>query len=183
VEENQQMPGAAETPDLKRLAQEAAEAAIRRLREEEAGRERERQAQSEDRVRDLEGRLREVEARAEAAEKREMIRETLRKSGVQNVELAYRAIRDDVAKNAEGKWVARDGNGELAVTEYVRQFLEANPELLPARIAGGSGSSGMRTGEGGGGFDLNSIRPGMDPAELSRVRSEVARLISLSSQR
>jgi hypothetical protein len=182
VEDHSQTTEISGPPDLQRLLQEAAEAALRRVREEDAIREGEKE-ETVKRVRALEEQLREVGARAEAAEKRELIRETLRRSGVQNVELAYRAIRDDVVKSTDGKWIARDESGERAVADYVRQFLDSNPELLPARVAGGSGSSSAKTGESGGGYDLNAIRPGMDPAELSRVRSEVARLISFSSQR
>lgn len=159
--------------DLQGLIQRAADEAVRRVREEEA-------AAGDVRVREMEGELKKFREAAEAAEKREVIRETLHKSGVQNVELAYRAIRDEVARGADGKWIARDAEGEKPFADFVKGFLESNPELLPARGVGGSGSSGARVGEGGGGFDLESIRPGMDPAELSRVRSEVARLISYS---
>ena len=157
--------------ELQALIQRAADEVARRFREEQA-------AVGASRVVEMEAELKKFREAAEGAEKREAIREAVRKSGVQNVELAYRALRDDVARSADGKWIARDETGEKPVADFVREFLENNPELLPARGVGGSGSSGARMSEGGSGFDLESIRPGMDPAELSRARSEVARLIS-----
>ena len=53
-----------------------------------------------------------------------------------------------------------------------------NPELLPARLAGGSGASGAQKVPPGGGVDLDKIRPGMSPEEMERVRQEIARVAS-----
>jgi hypothetical protein len=59
----------------------------------------------------------------------------------------------------------------------LKQFVQENPELLPARITGGSGmGSGSKAGSNTGGFDLDKIRPGMSPEELEKVRQEVSRV-------
>jgi len=53
------------------------------------------------------------------------------------------------------------------------------PELLPARISGGSGMTpAQKSAPSATGFDLDKIRPGMNPEELERVRQEVSRLAS-----
>ena len=53
--------------------------------------------------------------------------------------------------------MAQDG---AEMRDYLTQFVGENPELLPARLAGGSGASaGQRTAAGHGGG-----RPGQDPA-------------------
>jgi hypothetical protein len=65
--------------------------------------------------------------------------------------------------------------------DYLSQFVNDNPELLPARIAGGSGmGSVQKTAPSGGGIDLDKIRPGMNPEELERVRQEISRFASQS---
>jgi hypothetical protein len=79
--------------------------------------------------------------------------------------------------------VGRTAGGEVALAEFLAKFVEANPELLPARRLGGSGSVGGGRVEEGSGLDVDSIRPGMDPAEMERARREVARVISRSLQR
>ena len=81
------------------------------------------------------------------------------------------------------RWQARTAGGEVGLGEYLAKFVEANPELLPARRLGGSGSVGAGRGEEGSVMDVDSIRPGMDPAEMERARREVARVISRSLQR
>ena len=72
----------------------------------------------------------------------------------------------------EGGWA--DGgpaaNGEMGLNEYLSQFVNENPELLPARIAGGSGmETAHRPTAKDGGIDMDKIRPGMSPEELERV--------------
>ena len=56
-----------------------------------------------------------------------------------------------------------------------------NPELLPSRIAGGSGATTAgRTAAPAptGGADLDRLRPGMNPEELERIREEISRVAS-----
>lgn len=63
--------------------------------------------------------------------------------------------------------------------DYLTQFVSENPELLPARLTGGSGASPTQRGSSSEGkVDLNRIRPGMSPEEMERVRQEIARVAS-----
>ncbi len=116
---------------------------------------------------------------AEEAERSATIRDELRRLGVTKVDLGYRAVREDIVRNAEGRLVARTDSGETDLREYLKKFTQENPELLPARIAGGSGASGG-DGEGPvrGAVSIESIRPGMDKEQLNRVRQEIAAAIS-----
>ena len=76
--------------------------------------------------------------------------------------------------------MAKTENGPVPVKEYLSQFVNENPELLPARIAGGSGMGSVPklAPSGGGSVDIDKIRPGMNPEELDRVRQEISRLAS-----
>jgi hypothetical protein len=113
-------------------------------------------------------------AAAEAAERNAAIRGELQKLGIVKIDLAYRAVKDDIYRSEDGRLLAQ-GGAELK--DYLEQFVEENPELLPARLAGGSGArAGERDGEAGGGLDISRIRPGMDAQEMDRVRQEVARV-------
>ncbi len=69
--------------------------------------------------------------------------------------------------------------GGEELRDYLTTFVNENPELLPARLTGGSGaSSSSRVPGGSEGIDLASIRPGMSAEEMDRVRREVARVAS-----
>ena len=109
-----------------------------------------------------------LEKRVEEAERGSAIRAELQKLGVAKLELAYRAVRDEVPRDA----------GQMK--EFLDKFVGENPELLPARLAGGSGASGGARGSGGstGAVDIDKIRPGMSAEELDRVRQEIARVAS-----
>ena len=116
---------------------------------------------------------------AEEAERSSSIRAELQRLGVAKVDLAYRAVRDDVHRREDGQLVARNGPGETPLRDYLKQFAQENPELLPARITGGSGmGSGSKAVSNAGGFDLDKIRPGMNQEELEKIRQEVARVAS-----
>jgi len=116
---------------------------------------------------------------AEETERSATIRGELQKLGVAKVDLAYRIVRDDIQRTEDGRLVAKTDHGPLPMKEYLTQFVNENPELLPARIAGGSGmASAQKPAPSGGGFDLDKIRPGMNPEELERVRQEISRLAS-----
>jgi hypothetical protein len=57
--------------------------------------------------------------------------------------------------------------------------VQENPELLPARIAGGSGAKAPThnaSPEASSGIALESIKPGMKKEELDQVRQEIARI-------
>jgi hypothetical protein len=65
------------------------------------------------------------------------------------------------------------------VREYLAQFVQENPELLPARITGGSGmGSAPKIAASGGGIDLDKIRVGMSKEDLEKARQEIARVAS-----
>jgi hypothetical protein len=114
--------------------------------------------------------------RAEEAERSVAVRAELQKQGVSKLDLAYRAIRDEFRRDEDGKLQARGGGD---VRDYVKQFVTENPELLPARVAGGSGAvANQQSAPAGGGVDFERIRPGMSPDEMERVRQEIARVAS-----
>ncbi|SRR5579883_1980005 len=111
---------------------------------------------------------------AEAAERSASIRAELQRLGVTKLDLAYRAVKDDVYRAEDGRLM---GQGGMELKSYLEQFVGENPELLPARLGGGSGVAGVhRDVEAGGSVDLSRIRPGMSAEELDRVRQEVARV-------
>ncbi len=111
-----------------------------------------------------------LEKRVEEAERGSAIRAELQKLGVAKLELAYKAVKDDVPREA----------GEMK--EFLEKFVGENPELLPARLAGGSGASGAArrggSGASSGAVDIDRIKPGMSAEELDRVRQEIARVAS-----
>lgn len=109
-----------------------------------------------------------LEKRVEEAERGSAIRAELQKLGVAKLDLAYKAVKDEVPREA----------GEMK--EFLVKFVGENPELLPARLAGGSGASGGARGSGAaqGAVDIDKIRPGMSAEELDRVRQEIARVAS-----
>jgi hypothetical protein len=108
-----------------------------------------------------------LEKRVEEAERGSAIRAELQRLGVAKIELAYKAVRDEVPRDS----------GEMK--NFLEQFVGENPELLPARLAGGSGASGgPRGSQTSGAVDIERIRPGMSAEELDRVRQEIARVAS-----
>lgn len=126
----------------------------------------------------LEARVGELMARAEEAERSASVRAELQRQGVAKLDLAYKAIRDEIHRAEDGTLVAQGGGG---IREHVEQFVKENPELLPARLGGGSGAGGgQRSSPGEAPVELEKIRPGMSPEELNRVRQEIARVASLT---
>ena len=69
----------------------------------------------------------------------------LQKLGVAKVDLAYRAVKDDVYRSEDGRLIAQGG---ADMREYLAQFVNENPELLPARMSGGSGATAGQRGSG-----------------------------------
>jgi hypothetical protein len=116
---------------------------------------------------------------AEEADRNAAIRTELQRLGVSKLELAYKAVKDDIQRSSDGRLVARTDNGEMGVKDYLAHFVSENPELLPARMVGGSGASGgQRANTFSSSIDLDKIRPGMPKEELERARQEIARLAS-----
>jgi hypothetical protein len=110
-------------------------------------------------------------------ERHSSIRTELQRLGVTKVDLAFKAVRDDIQRGADGRLTAKTDNGEVGVREYLTSFLNDNPELLPGRIQGGSGAgSGHKAPITAGTIDIDKIRPGMSAEELDKVRQEIARI-------
>ena len=142
----------------------------------ELAEERKRRESLEQRVNELVTENQKARTAAEAADRSSTIRAELQKLGVAKVDLAYRAVKDDVYRSEDGRLI---GQGGADIREYLTQFVNENPELLPARMSGGSGASaGQRGAEVSGGIDLNMIRPGMSAEDKDRVRQEIARVAS-----
>lgn len=123
----------------------------------------------------LEERVRELVVKADEAERSAAVRAELQRQGVAKLDLAYKAIRDEIQRGEDGKLIG--------MREHVEQFVKENPELLPARMGGGSGAgagAGQRSAPGETRVELETIRPGMSPEELDRVRKEIARVASLT---
>ena len=135
----------------------------------------------------LEGRLnllveenRKARAMAEEADRSSQIRTELQRLGIAKIDLAYRAVRDEIVRGEDGRLLAKGAEGK-SLQDYLTGFVQENPELLPARIAGGSGAqSPSRSAAQGGsaGIDLDKIKPGMSKEDLERVRQEISRLAS-----
>lgn len=141
--------------------------------------ERKRREQLERRLSELEEENRRSRQMAEEADRSSTIRGELQRLGVQKVDLAFKAVRDDVIRTDDGRLLGRVGSTEVALPEFLQRFVSENPELLPARIAGGSGVQGSIRGTGGpAAVDLDKIRPGMSAEEMERARQEIARIAS-----
>jgi hypothetical protein len=141
--------------------------------------ERKRREDLERRVNDLVQENVRSRQMAEEAERSSSIRAELQRLGVAKVDLAYRAVRDDVHRGEDGQLIARNGPAEVPLRDYLKQFVQENPELLPARITGGSGmGSGPKAAANTGAIDLDKIRPGMSQEDLEKVRQEVSRVAS-----
>jgi hypothetical protein len=137
--------------------------------------ERRRREQLERRMSELEQEATASKKMAEESDRAEKIRSELQRLGVQKVDLAFRAVRDDVQRSDDGRLVAKSSDGDLPLHEYLSRFVNENPELLPARIAGGSGTAaGKRPVVATGGVDLDKIKPGMSAEDRDRVRQEIA---------
>lgn len=138
--------------------------------------ERQKRESLEHRVNELIAENQKARIAAEEADRNATIRAELQKLGVAKLDLAYRAVKDDVYRAEDGRLMAQGGGD---VREYLKQFVNENPELLPARISGGSGAGVGTRGEiSGGGIDMSMIRPGMSAEERERVRQEIARVAS-----
>jgi len=142
--------------------------------------ERKRREQLERRLNELVEENRRSRQQAEEADRNASIRAELQRLGVVKVDLAFKAVKEDVYRTEDGRLLARGGQGETPLRDYLSQFLSENPEFLPARIAGGSG---VTTGQKAPsvhspGADLDKIRPGMSAEEAERARQEIVRVAS-----
>ncbi|MEP7354835.1 MAG: hypothetical protein ABI824_16520 [Acidobacteriota bacterium] len=150
------------------------QAVVEEFRKTELGEERRRRESLELRVNELAAENSRSRAAAEEAERSSSIRAELQRLGVSKVDLAYKVVKEDIERGADGSLKARSGE---AMQEYLAKFVGENPELLPARLAGGSGaSSGQRANLSPTSVDLDKIRPGMSSEEMDRVRQEIYRV-------
>ena len=142
--------------------------------------ERKRREQLERRVNELVQENSRSRKMAEEAERNSTIRAELQRLGVAKVDLAFKAVKDDVQRTEDGRLVGTSENGAVSLRDYLTHFVTENPEFLPARNLGGSGAmSGTRGAPPAShSVDLDKIKPGMSPEELERVRQEIARIAS-----
>jgi hypothetical protein len=142
--------------------------------------ERRRREQLERRVNELVEENKRSRKVAEEAERASAVRAELQRLGVAKVDLAFKAVQDDIVRSEDGRLVARGENGDVPAREYLATFVKENPEFLPARIPGGSGMAGMLKSPVGGGeaITLDRIRPGMSAEDMRRVREEIVRVAS-----
>jgi hypothetical protein len=117
---------------------------------------------------------------AEEANRSAAIRAELQRLGVAKVDLAFKAVKDDVRRGEDGRLIGSSESGSVSLREYLTQFVSENPEFLPTRNLGGSGVvTGQRhPAPAGSTVDLDKIKPGMSPEELEKVRQEIARIAS-----
>jgi hypothetical protein len=172
------------SPDMKTLVRSAIEEflQVQHTRNEPAYKaelveERKRREQLERRLNELVEENRRSRAAAEEMERATTIRSELQRLGVGKIDLAFKAVRDDIQRSEDGRLVARTTDGEFGMKEYLSRFVADNPELLPSRIHGGSGAGSSRQEpQQSPGMDLDKIRPGMSEEDLDRVRQEIARV-------
>ena len=162
--------------EFARVQQAKSEPAYRTELQEE----RKRREQLERRVNDLIEENKLSRKIAEEAERSAAIRAELQRLGVGKVDLAFKAVKDDIARSDDGRLVAKTDVGDIALKDYLTGFVNSNPEFLPARISGGSGiPSTQKTAAGGGpSIDMDKIRPGMSSEDMERAREEIARIAS-----
>jgi hypothetical protein len=138
--------------------------------------ERKRREQLERRLNELVEENRRSRMMTEELERHSAIKSELQRLGVAKIDLAFKAVKDEVARAEDGRLIVKSSEGEMPVREYLTQFVSENPELLPARIPGGSGVGSMSKPVAASSVDLDKIRPGMSAEERDRVRQEIARI-------
>ncbi len=142
--------------------------------------ERKRREQLERRLNELEEENKRSRQLAEETDRASTIRTELQRLGVAKVDVAFKAVKDDIYRTDDGRLLAKSDQGDVGMKEYLSHFLSENPEFLPARISGGSGAIAAHKppAGSGGGVDLDKIRVGMSAEESERVRQEIARIAS-----
>lgn len=169
--------------DLKRIIEEAIQKAYAQRDPETAGlrsellQERRKREQIEKRLNELVEENRSSKQLAEQTERHAAIKAELQQLGVVKVGLAFRAIRDDIIRGDDGRLYGRHDDGSSTpLHDYLAQWVAANAEFQPPRIAGGAGAAPSRGSAADGHFELERIRPGMSAEEMERARAEVARV-------
>ena len=175
----------ASTPDIRNIVRQAIEEFVRTEQQKaepayraELQDERKRREGLESRVNQLVEENRRTRAAAEEADKNSQIRAELQRLGVAKVDLAFKATKDDIVRTEDGRLLAK-GPEAKPFQDYLAGFVQENPELLPARIAGGSGAQSHARNTATApnpGFELEKIKPGMSKEEMDRVRHKISRL-------
>jgi hypothetical protein len=144
--------------------------------------ERKRREQMERRLNELVEENKRSRKAAEDAERGSAVRAELQRLGVAKIDLAFKAVQDSIARSEDGRFVARGDTGEVSMKEYLTGFVNENPELLPARIPGGTGMTATlkAPATGNESVSIERIRPGMSAEEMQRVREEIVRVASQS---
>lgn len=142
--------------------------------------ERKRREQLERRVNELVEENKRSRKAAEEAERGAAVRAELQRLGVAKIDLAFKAVQDEIVRAPDGRLVAHGESGEVPVKEYLASFVTENPEFLPARISGGSGMTATLKTPAAvrETVDIERIRPGMSKEEMQRVREEIVRVAS-----
>ena len=173
------------TPDVRDLVRQTLEEFVRMEQTKaepaykaELQEERKRREQLEGRLNQLVEENKRTRAAAEEVDRHSQIRTELQRLGVAKLDLAFRAVKDDIVRAEDGR-LQKNGDGK-SMSDYLASFVQENPELLPARIAGGTGAQApaRNAPRGQPGIDMDKIKPGMSPEDLDRVRQEIARLAS-----
>jgi hypothetical protein len=105
----------------------------------ELAEERKRREQLERRVNELVQENTRSRQMADEADRSATIRTELQKLGVAKVDLAFKAVKDEIKRSEDGRLVAAGENGTVNLRDYLTQFVSENPEFLPARNLGGPG--------------------------------------------
>lgn len=170
-------------PDIRDVVRQAIEEFVRAEQQKvepaykvELHEERKRREGLEQRLNQLVEENKKARAAADDADRESQIRSELQRLGVSKLDLAFKAVKDDLVRAEDGRLRTR-GPEQKSLSDYLTGFVQENPELLPARIAGGSGAqTPVRSGMQGSGIEIDKIKPGMSKEELERVRQEISKL-------
>lgn len=157
-----------------RAEQEKAEPAYKAELQDE----RKRREGLEARLNQLVEENRKARMTADEADRNSQIRSELQRLGVAKVDLAFRAVKDEIVRREDGHLQSK-GPEAKSLQDYLAGFVQENPELLPARIAGGSGvqtPNKIAAQDGASGVEIDKIKPGMNKDDLDRVRREISKL-------
>jgi hypothetical protein len=136
--------------------------------------ERKRREQLEKRLNEMAEEGKEARVLAEEVQRAGAIRSELQRLGVVKLDLVFKTVQDQIMRTEDGQLMA----GNQMMNEYLKQFVEENPEFLPARFAGGAEPTGKQkaASASSGSVNLDRIGPGMNRDELERVREEIVRV-------
>src|ERR687887_2637846 len=71
---------------------------------------------------------------AEEAERSSTVKSELQRLGVAKIDLAFKAVKDGIARAPDGRLTAHGDSGEMPLKDYLTAFVNENPEFLAARI-------------------------------------------------